>query len=219
MRQLLVESLLLALAGSVAGCLFAWGGIRALLLAMPRQNVPYETEIALDGPVLAFALAAAALSAFLFGLLPALHAARRDILPGLRSSGKGVGGSARHGRVRNGLVVAQVALSLVLLLGAGLLMRTFVALIARGRRLRPGAHRRRTPIAFAPGQYEGGEARHRFLRDAAARVGALPGVEVAAVSNGLPPFGGLQSEVEIDGRARRRGPGDHPPVRRATSCP
>lgn len=196
-RQLLVESLLLALAGSVAGCLIAGGGIRALVLAMPRENVAYETEIALDGPVLAFALAAATLSAFLFGLLPALHAARRDVLPGLRSSGKGMG-SAGHGRVRNGLVAAQVALSLVLLLGAGLLMRTFVALT----RVEVGFDPARivgTPIAFAAGQYETAEARNRFLRDAAARVAALPGVEVAAVSNGLPPFGGFQTDVEIDG--------------------
>jgi predicted permease len=196
-RQLLVESLLLAAAGSAAGCLFAWGGIRALVRVMPRQNVSYETEIALDGPVLAFALGASFLSAFLFGLLPAVHAARRDVLPGLRSSGKGAG-SVGHGRVRNGLVMAQVALSLVLLLGAGLLMRTFVALTHVDVGFDP-APVVGTPLAFGPGQYTTADEKHRFYREAAARVAALPGMEAAAVTNGLPPFGGPRSEVEIDG--------------------
>jgi predicted permease len=197
-RQLLVESLLLALAGSAAGCLLAWGGIHALVQAMPRQNVPYETQIALDGPVLVFALGAATLSAFVFGLLPAMHAARRDILPGLRGSGKGTGGSQGRGQARHALVVAQVALSLVLLLGAGLLMRTFIALVRVDVGFDTGPIVG-VPVAFAPGQYPRGEDKHRFFREAAARVSALPGVQAAAVSNGLPPFGGMSSDVEIGG--------------------
>jgi putative ABC transport system permease protein len=197
-RQLLVESVLLAAAGCLAGCLLAWGGIAALVRAMPRQNVPWETEIALDGPVLAFAVAAAALSAIVFGLLPALHAARRDVLPGLRQAGKGTSGGSRHGGVRNGLVVAQVALSLVLLLGAGLLMRTFLALVRADLGFDP-ARILTVPVAFAPGTYTDAGDRHRFFRQAIGTVAALPGVEAVAESNGTPPFGALRSALEIAG--------------------
>lgn len=197
-RQLLVESLLLAAAGAAAGCLLAWGGIKALVYAMPRQNVPYETEIALDGPVLGFALAAAALSALLFGLLPALHAARRDVQPGLRQSGKGTGSGVAHGRVRSGLVVAQVALSLVLLLGAGLLMRTFLALVRVDFGFDP-SRIVRVPVAFARGTYTTAAERQRFFRQVVERVAALPGVEAAAEANSTPPFGALSSQVEIGG--------------------
>jgi putative ABC transport system permease protein len=197
-RQLLIESVLLALAGAAAGCLLAWAGLKALVRAMPRQNVPWETEIALDGPVLAFALAAAALSAVAFGLLPALHGARKDVMPGLRQSGKGTAAGARHGRVRGALVVAQVALSLVLLLGAGLLMRTFLALV----RVDLGFDPSRiiyVPVSFAPGTYPKNEERQRFFRQAVQRVADLPGVEAAAQANGTPPFDGLSSRVEIAG--------------------
>ncbi|HVR71370.1 MAG TPA: FtsX-like permease family protein, partial [Vicinamibacteria bacterium] len=197
-RQLLVESFLLAAAGCLAGCLIAWGGIAALVRAMPRQNVPWETEIALDGPVLAFAVGTAALSAIVFGLLPALHAARRDVLPGLRQAGKGTSGGARHGRVRNGLVVAQVALSLVLLLGAGLLMRTFLALVRADLGFDP-ARIVTVPVAFAPGTYTDASDRHRFFRQALQSVAAVPGVEAVAASNGTPPFGALRSGLEIGG--------------------
>jgi putative ABC transport system permease protein len=202
-RQLLVESLLLAIAGAAGGCLLAWTGIKALVRVMPRQNVPYETEIALDAPVLAFALAAAALSALVFGLLPAMHAAGRDLLPGLRQAGKGTGGG-RHRGARGALVVAQVALSLVLLLGAGLLMRTFLALL----RVDPGFDPSRIAtvgVAFPRGTYENSEERQRFFRQALSRVASLPGVEAVAESNGTPPFGALRSEVEIEGRSAPHG--------------
>jgi predicted permease len=212
-RQLLVESFLLALAGGAAGCLLAWAGIHGLRHAMPRQNVAYEVEVALDGPVLGFALAASALSALVFGLLPALHAARRDVQAGLRQAGKGAGGSFRHGHVRNGLVVAQVALSLVLLLGAGLLMRTFRALTRVDLGFDP-ARIVALPVAFGPGQYTSGAQKHRYFREAVARLAALPGVEAAAAANGSPPFGGLRSEVEIGGAPA--APGENVIVRFGT---
>jgi putative ABC transport system permease protein len=199
-RQLLVESLLLALTGAAAGCLLAWGGIQALVRAMPRQNVPYETEIALDGPVLALALAAGTVSAVIFGLFPALHAARRDVQAGLRSSGKGTAGGLRHGGIRHALVVAQVALSLVLLLGAGLLMRTFVALL----RVDPGFDPARIAtvgVDFARGTYATAAERQRFFRAALARLSALPGVQAVAETISTPPFGAMRSQVEVDGRA------------------
>jgi putative ABC transport system permease protein len=198
-RQLLVESLLLAAGGAAFGSLFAYGGVQALTHVMPRQNVAYETEIRLDPPVLLFSLATAALSALLFGLLPALHSARRDLVAGLRHAGRGLAGGIRQGRISNGLVVAQVALSLVLLLGAGLLMRTFVALIRVDLGFDP-ARIVVAPVAFTKGQYATASQRNRFARLARERVAALPGVLAAAEAVGWPPpFSNFRSPLEIAG--------------------
>src|SRR6202035_5166424 len=89
---------------------------------------PHEAVIRLNIPVLLFSLGLAAFTALLFGLAPAIQMAKRDIVEPLKDSGKGVSGGFRHGRLRNTLVVVEVALSMVLLVGAGLLMRSFVAL-------------------------------------------------------------------------------------------
>ena len=135
-RQLLVESAVLACGGLAAGCLMAYGGIVALAGYMPRQGVPWETEIRLDRPVLLFALAAAAVATIGFGLFPALQSARRDAALGANATARSTG-SRRQTRMRAGLVVAQVALSMVLLLGAGLLMRTFIKLVGADLGLDP----------------------------------------------------------------------------------
>ncbi len=127
-RQLLVESVLLALGGAAVGCLVAYGGIKALVAAIPGNTIPDEAVIGLNVPVLLFSLSVAVFTALLFGLAPALHMAKPDIVEPLKDSGKGVSGGFRHGNLRNSLVVVEVALSLMLLVGAGLLMRSFVAL-------------------------------------------------------------------------------------------
>ena len=91
-RQLLVESLILALGGALFGALIAWGGLKSLVAAMPKEIIPAEAVIRLNGPVLAFALCMAVLTALIFGLVPALQAARRDLNDPLRDSGKGTSG-------------------------------------------------------------------------------------------------------------------------------
>jgi putative ABC transport system permease protein len=123
-RQLLVESVLLAAGGLLAGSLLAYLGVQMLAGFMPRQGVPWETQIRLDLPVLGFALAAAAIATLAFGLFPAVQSARRDLVAGANAAGRGSAGR-RQTRMRGSLVIAQVAMSLVLLLGAGLLMRSF----------------------------------------------------------------------------------------------
>src|SRR5205823_576054 len=120
--------LILALSGAAVGCLFAYAGIKVLVRIIPNDTIPHEAVITMNVPVLLFSLAAAVATAVLFGLAPALQTARRDINEPLRDSGKGVSGGFRHGKLRNALVVAEVALSLMLLVGAGLLMRSFVKL-------------------------------------------------------------------------------------------
>src|SRR2546430_8368292 len=127
-RQLLVESLLLATGGAAVGTLLAWGGLKSLVALMPQEIIPAESVIQLNTPVLAFTLGVAMLTALVFGLVPALKAARKDINDPLRDSGKGVSGGFRHGRLRDAVVVLEVGLSLMLLVAAGLLMRSFLAL-------------------------------------------------------------------------------------------
>ncbi len=124
-RQLLIESLLLAAGGAALGIAMAYGGIRALTAAIPDGAIPREAEIGLNAPVLLFSLAAAIATALIFGLAPALQLSRRDIVEPLKDSGRGVSGGFRRGRLRNALVVVELALSLVLLTGAGLMIRTF----------------------------------------------------------------------------------------------
>ena len=108
-RLLLVESLVLAIGGAALGVLIAWGGLKLIVAAMPQNFIPAESVIELNAPVMAFTLAVAVLTALTFGLAPALRAARRDLNDPLRDSGKGVIGGLRTGRMRDTVVVAEVA--------------------------------------------------------------------------------------------------------------
>jgi len=198
-RQLLVESALLAFGGLVAGALLAYAGIAALAGFMPRQGVPWETEIRLDQPVLLFALVVAALATVSFGLFPALQSARRDLAAGTNIAGRGTAGR-RQTRMRSSLVVAQVALSIVLLLGAGLLMRTFVKLVGVDLGINP-KNLLVAGVGFPQRQNAPPEDQRRFYREALDRIGSIPGVRSVAISNGPPPFGGMSSGLEIPGIA------------------
>ncbi len=111
-RQLLVESLILALGGAILGVLLAWGGLKFIVALMPQDIIPAEAVIRLNAPVLLFTLGVAIMTALVFGLVPAFKAARKDLNEPLRDSGKGVSGGFRHGRLRNAVVVLEVALSL-----------------------------------------------------------------------------------------------------------
>jgi len=127
-RQLLVESFTLAAAGSVAGCVLAYFGVKAVAVLIPGGTLPEETVIRMNAPVFLLALGASILTAVVCGLAPALHVVRSDLQPRLSGSGKGTDRTYRNGKLRGGLVVSEVALSIVLLIGAGLLMRSFLVL-------------------------------------------------------------------------------------------
>ena len=198
-RQLLVESALLALGGLVAGSLLAYAGTAALAGFMPRQGVPWETQIRLDQPVLLFALVVAALATVSFGLFPAVQSARRDLAAGTNIAGRGTAGR-RQTRMRGSLVVAQVALSIVLLLGAGLLMRTFVKLVGVDLGIDP-KNLLVAGVAFPSRPNASAEDQRRFYREALERVGSIPGVRSVAISNGPPPFGGMSTGLQIPGVA------------------
>ncbi|HZU29301.1 MAG TPA: ABC transporter permease [Bryobacteraceae bacterium] len=199
LRQLMVESLLLALAAAVAGCGLAWGGLKVLVAAIPQQTIPDEAVISLNLPVLAFALAVTIVTALLFGLAPALLATGRQLAEPLKDSGKGVSGGFRRGRLRNALIVAEVGLSMVLLVGAGLLMRTFVALQNVDLGLNPNnVLVVRLPLPRE--QYKTAAAKQRFFRELLGRLHALPGVVAATETSSLPPYGGIPTDVDVPGR-------------------
>jgi predicted permease len=198
-RQLLVESLLLALGGVAIGTMLAFGGLKALVLMIPEGLIPRESQIELNVPVLFFSLGIAVVTAVIFGLAPALQTARRDMVEPLKSAGKGSGGGFRGGRLRNTLVVVEVALSLMLLAGAGLLMRSFVKLQQQDLGLNPeNILTARLPLPR--GQYETAAAKQRFFQTLLPRLHALPGVVAATETSTLPPYGGIRSNVEIPGK-------------------
>src|SRR5262245_49977022 len=198
-RQLLIESLMLALAGAALGCLFAYGGLKALVMLIPEGLIPREAVIRLNVPVLLFSLAVAIVTAVIFGLAPAMQTANRDMVEPLKDSSKGVGGGFRGGRLRNALVIAEVALSLLLLAGAGLLMRSFLILQNVDLGLNPD----NILVARLPlprGQYETAAAKHRFFATLLPRLQALPGVAAATETTTLPPYGGITSDIDIPGK-------------------
>ena len=198
-RQLLVESLLLALGGAVLGCGFAYAGIKALVTAIPDGAIPQEAEIGLDLPVLVFSLGLTIFTALLFGLAPALQLARRNIVEPLKDSGRGVSGGFRRGRLRNALVIVELALSLVLLTGAGVMMRTFVALQTVDLGFNP--HNILVArLPFPKGQYKTAAEKQRFFGQLLPKLKALPGVVEATETSTLPPYGGIPTDVEITGK-------------------
>src|SRR5205814_1428875 len=125
-RQLLAESLVLAIGGALGGLALAWAGIK-LLIALAPTNLPRLDEVSIDPMVLLFASLAALVAAGLFGMAPAIRASRPDLADVLRASGRapGLGGGKL---LRNGVVMAEVALSFVLLVGGGLMVRSFIEL-------------------------------------------------------------------------------------------
>ena len=197
--QLLVESSLLALGGAIAGCVVAWAGVKALVAVIPEDAIPREAVIHMNLPALLFSLAAAAFTVLLFGLAPALETARRDIVNPLKDAGRGVSGGFRRGRLRGALVVVEVALSFVLLIGAGLLMRTFAALQAVDLGLNP-ENILVVRLPLPRGQYTTAAAKQRFFSQLLKRLSALPGVVAATETSNLPPYGGIGTDIEIPGK-------------------
>ena len=198
-RQLLVESLLLAAGGVVIGCVLSYVGIQALIGLIPEGLIPHEAIIRLNMPVLVFSLLIAAFTAVLFGLLPAFQTAKRDIVEPLKDSGKGISGGFRGAKLRGALVVVEVALSLMLLAGAGLLMRSFVALQTVDLGMNPN----NILVARLPlprGQYTTAPEKQRFFRELLRRLHEVPGIEVATAVSSLPPYGGIRSDIEIPGK-------------------
>jgi putative ABC transport system permease protein len=198
-RQLLVESFLLAAGGAVLGAFLAWGGLKSIVALMPERIIPEEAVIRLNLPVLGFTLAVAVLTAIIFGLAPALQVVRRDLNDPLRDSGKGTSGGSAHGRLRSAVVVLEVAVSLTLLVAAGLLMRSFVALRDVHLGLQPD-HIFVVRLPLPADRYKTADQVAGFFRPLLHRLKAVPGVIEATETSTLPPYGGIPSDIEIPGK-------------------
>ncbi len=200
-RQLLLESVLLALASSAVGCLFAWAGLRGLLALLPIWTFPDEAVIDLNIPVLLATIVIAMLTGILFGLAPALTASRRDVNEVLKAGTRG-NSSFRRGGLRNFLIVSEVAISLVLLTTSGLLIRSFV----RQRQTNTGVrsdHLLTSRINLPSQQYKNSDSQARFLRELLAQFAGNRRVVSAAVSTELPPYGAMSTDFDVAGAVHK----------------
>lgn len=200
-RQLLTESLMLAVAGGALGTALAFGGLQAILALVPPDTIPDESEIALNTPVLCFTLLVSLLTSVVFGLAPTLHTCTRDLANSLREAGRGLAGSARQAILRKSLVVAEVALSLMLLVAASLMIRTFLAMqnVELGFR----ADRLLTMRVPLPEQrYPDLARRTAFFQELLGRVSAVPGVVAVGLNTSVHPLGNWTLPVEVAGRTQ-----------------
>ncbi len=185
-RQLATESLVLALAGGVLGVVLAAGGLM-VLRAMDPASLPRMAAIRIDGAVLAFALGISAVTAIVFGIAPALRTGRQDLNRTLRASAN-LSPTALQLRFRNTLVMGEVALALVLLIGAGLMMRSFVRL----QQVKPGFEHARAltfRVALPRAAHPSSEARRAFAADMRRRLEAISGVTAVGFTSQLPLTG------------------------------
>ena len=197
-RLLLVESILLALIGGALGCLLAVWGID-LLVAFKPENLPRLDQVRIEWPVLLFTGAISLTTALIFGLAPAIQATNLHLNETLKDEDRsGTSSPARH-RVRDLLVVSEVAFSLVLLVGAGLLIRSFVRLLEVDPGFRP-QNVLAVSIPLPASRYPEAVEEARFFERLLERVRELPGVRAAGVVTDLPLFGGSSTGFDVEGR-------------------
>jgi predicted permease len=185
-RQMLAESLVIAAAGTALGVVLARAGVQVLTAFGPK-DLPRLDAVALDPIVLTFAIAAGLATAMLCGVVPALRAARTDVMEVLRSVGGRSGGLRGGRRLRSGVVVAEVALSFILLVGAGLMLRSIVAL----GRVNPGYDPAHVLTFLLPAPFPQPEQRAAFKQRVRGRLAAIPGVQGVTAATPLPLDGGL----------------------------
>jgi putative ABC transport system permease protein len=206
-RQLLTESAVLSLAGGVAGIVLAYWAIQAVI-AMAPAAFPGYANIRLNVPVLAFTFAISVVTGILFGIMPALRAARTDPQQALKEGGKGTWAPG-HQRVRNVLVVAEAATALILLVGAGIMMRSFVRLMNVNTGFRSEGVLT-MEVSLSGDNYRKQEAVSQFFTDAVERVQRVPGVTAAGAISWLPLSGlGSATGFTFDDRPAPK-PGEEP---------
>jgi putative ABC transport system permease protein len=203
-RQLLTEAVIIGLISAPFGVALARLGLRLMDLGIPPDSVPYFIHWSLDGRTLAYTIAVSMLTGIVFGLAPALQAARSNLQESLKEGGRGSAGGKR-GRVRNALVVAEISMSLVLLIGASLFVRSFMNLqhASVGFETSPLL----TMRFYLPGAaYESPDAKARRVQEIVRRVEGVAGVQSAFASNFVPlGGGGSEGSVIIEGKAAERG--------------
>jgi putative ABC transport system permease protein len=209
--QLLAESLLLAFVGGLAGLLLALWGVD-LLVALGPIDLPRLKEVAVDGRALGFTFALSLLTGAICGLAPALQASKPDLTESLKEGGKGAGADPRHRRLRSLLVVSEVTLALVLLVGAGLMIKSFIVL----QKIDPGFKPDNVlslRVLLPPEKYAEPQQKRSFFTELVQRVEAVPGVEAVGAVTYLP-LGGSRNDrsFSIEGREGMSGrPGESQP--------
>ncbi|MBI3886373.1 MAG: ABC transporter permease [Opitutae bacterium] len=198
-RQLLTESLVLGLLGGGLGALLGQWSLEALLAIAP-PDLPRAAEIALDGRALAFTLGVALFSGVVFGLAPALQSLRVNLVEALKDGARGAGDGTRRRWVRHGLVVAELALALMLLSGAGLLLRSFLRLSAASPGFDP-QHALWVGVDLPRAKYDTPAKQKAVTESLLARLRAVPGVTAVGVTHVMPFSGGDYTlSLEIEGR-------------------
>lgn len=200
--QFLIESSVISIIGCVLGALFAYFGLKLIVAVLPAGSgtgVPINAVFALNSRALLFAAAMCVLTTMLCAVAPALYVMRGELSSQLAGAGKGTSTGYRHGKVRSALVVTEIALSIVLLTGTGLMLRTLLAL-------------QHTVLGFNPenvlyarmslplNRYNSAEQKRNFYEQALTRIEGLPGVAAATVAAALPPYGAFNSQIAIPGK-------------------
>jgi len=198
MRQLLTESTLLALAGGVLGLFFAAYGVTAITKLLPA-DFPRLNEIGMDWRVFGFTLGVSLLTGLIFGFAPALHISRVDVQDAMKETSRGSTGSARHTRLRHALIIAEVALSVVLLAGAGLLFRSFIRLQAVDAGFTP-QQVLTAKLSPAGPQFQNDPDYVNFYDRVLERTQSIPGVQSAGLINTLPLSPGPTLGFRVEGR-------------------
>ncbi len=203
--QLLVESVILGLAGGALGMLLALGATSALVRLVPRNLIRLD-GIAVDGGILAFAVAISVLAGLAFGAAPAVFALHTNVNQKLKEGGRGTSTGRQHQRLRASFVIAQVALALMLLVGAGLLLRS----LQRVLEVEPGfqpEHVITAALSLSPTQYSSDAQIDSFYTQLHDKLEAIPGVKAASLSNDLPLETQRESALTVDGYEPPKGGG------------
>ncbi|HSL22908.1 MAG TPA: ABC transporter permease [Vicinamibacterales bacterium] len=207
-RQLLVESVMLGLLSGVLGLLLSMIGVRLFDRAVTDVGKPYWIVFTIDGTVLAFLIAICVATGLLFGLAPALHVSRTNTNELLKEGGRSGGAGVRAMRFTSAMVVFEVALTIVLLAGAGLMIRSFLKLYSMELGIRTD-RLLQSNLVLAEQKYPTPEERRLYADRLLARLAAAPGLASASLTTNPPVFGGWRPRLEIEGQHvadRRRAP-------------
>ena len=200
MRQLLTESILLSLVGGVAGLFIAYWGVPALVAVIPQQQLiamPFLRELHLDSGILAFSFGLSLLTGVVFGLAPALQSSRLDLNEVLKEGGRNASATASH-RLRSAMVVTEIALAVVLLVGAGLMMKSLFRLLQTNVGFNP-ENVMTMSVVLPPAKYTDPNQQMIFNDQLRERVQSLPGVTGAGTVNILPLNSGNTTRFYVDG--------------------
>ena len=202
-QQLLTESVLLSLCGGLLGVLLAYRGVAALVALMPEYSVPHEAVIHVNGAVVLFTFAVSVLTGILFGMAPALQLSKTDVNESMQDGGKGTTANSQGGATRSVLIVAEIALTIVLLVGAAVAIRSFFALSRTPLGYRPD-HVLSFNVTLPQGQYPDWAQREAFFENVLDRVRSVPGVESATMTEtATPPRIAFRADFDIAGLQKR----------------